>query len=98
MNYNRTATLHHLWEPLVRLVLEAAYEATLHAALLNAARTHNPRLYLTFLGGGAFGNDRAWILDAILRALACMRGVGLEVNLVSYQRPAPDVVDMLTHR
>ena len=97
VSYNRTGTLRHLWEPLARLVLEAAYEATLHAALLNAARTHNPRVYLTFLGGGAFGNDRAWILDAIRRALACMRGVALEVNLVSYQRPSPDVADMLTH-
>lgn len=96
VSYNRTGHLAHLWGPLARLVLEAAYEATLHAALLNAVRTGNPRVYLTFLGGGAFGNDRAWILDAIRRALACMQGVALQVNLVSYGQTAPDLADMLT--
>lgn len=96
VSYNRTGHMAHLWEPLARLVLEAAYEATLHAALINAARTGNPRVYLTFLGGGAFGNDRGWILGAIRRALACMQGVALQVNLVSYGQPAADLADMLT--
>ncbi len=52
---------HALWEPFARLVLEAAYEATLCAAQLNAARTGNRTVFLTLLGGGAFGNQSEWI-------------------------------------
>lgn len=96
VSYNRTAGLRQLWQPLSCLVLEAAYEATLHAGLMNAVRTGNPRVYLTILGGGAFGNDRGWILSAIRRALGHMQGVGLEVLLVSYRYPAEDVADLVT--
>ena len=56
-----------LWEPFARLVLEAAYEATLHVALLNAERIGNRKAYLTLLGGGAFRNDSDWIMAAIER-------------------------------
>jgi len=69
------------------LLVEAAYEATLHAALLNASRGMghgSHRVYLTLLGGGVFGNRREWILAAIRRALDLMRGQDLEVWLVSY--------------
>ena len=54
-----------LWTPFAPLVLEAAYEATVCAAIDNAARTGNRRLFLTQLGGGAFGNETEWILGAI---------------------------------
>ena len=73
-----------LWEPLARLVLEAAYEATMLAAVQNAARTGNRRVFLTMLGGGAFGNSQDWIADALLRALRLHAQSGLEVQLVSY--------------
>lgn len=70
------------WEPIARLVLEAAYEATLLAGILNARRGLSNRVLLTRLGGGAFGNDPAWIDDAIDRALARVRGCGLQVLAV----------------
>lgn len=74
-----------LWEAFARLVLEAAYEATLLAAVVNAVRPGGSKsVYLTLLGGGAFGNERKWILDAIRRALDCVRGQALDVWLVSY--------------
>jgi len=57
------------WEPFARLVLEAAYETTLCAAVLNARSSGNNRVYLTLLGGGAFGNRTGWITDAVERAL-----------------------------
>ncbi|MDM7915740.1 MAG: hypothetical protein QUU85_10830, partial [Candidatus Eisenbacteria bacterium] len=57
-----------LWEPFARLVLEAAYEATLCAAILNRRATGNRRAFLTLLGGGAFGNATPWITDALKRA------------------------------
>ena len=58
-----------LWAELAALVLEAAYEATLLAGLLNAARGASKRVLLTRLGGGAFGNLDDWIDAGMLRAL-----------------------------
>lgn len=75
----------HLWEPLARLVLEASYEAT----ILVARRYGIETLYLTLLGGGVFGNDEAWIADALERALR--RAAGLRVHIVSYGAPKPVV-------
>jgi hypothetical protein len=80
-----------LWEPLARLVLDASYEATFHAALLNRERTGSSQLLLTLLGGGAFGNRIGWIIAAIQRSLALMRRSGLEVKIVSYGSPTPEV-------
>jgi hypothetical protein len=44
------------WEAFASLVLQAAYEATMFAAVLNAQRGAS-NVVLTRLGGGAFGND-----------------------------------------
>lgn len=76
------------WEPLARLVLEGAYEATLRAAALNARRGASKSVLLTQLGGGAFGNPEGWILDAMKRALDAARGEPLDVRLVSYDHPS----------
>jgi len=75
-----------LWEPLARLVLEASYEATLWAAVLQAERTGNRQVFLTLLGGGVFGNDLAWILDAIARAMKQVDAYDLDVAIVSYEQ------------
>ncbi len=79
------------WAPLARLVLEAAYEATLCEALLNAQRGASNVVFLTFLGGGAFGNDEAWIHDAVRRAVRRFADRDLDIRLVSYGRPSPAV-------
>jgi hypothetical protein len=76
------------WTLFGRLVLEAAYEATLWAALINASRGASNKVLLTRLGGGAFGNPDAWIDEALTRALELFAGHGLEVILVSYRSPA----------
>jgi hypothetical protein len=73
-----------LWEEFARLILEAAYEATLCAAVINASETGNHRVYLTLLGGGAFGNQTPWILAALRRALGTYENFELEIGLVSY--------------
>lgn len=73
-----------LWAPLATLVLEAAYEATICAAILNNARTGNNQLFLTLLGGGAFGNNLDWIMSSIRRALDLYTDSGLNVALVSH--------------
>jgi O-acetyl-ADP-ribose deacetylase (regulator of RNase III) len=73
------------WEPFARLVLEAAYEATLAIAAMTPSR----RVFLTRLGGGAFGNPPGWITDAIAGALTRFAAADLDVRLVSYGRPDP---------
>ncbi len=73
----------NLWASLAQIILEAAYEATLLAAIQNAAQTGNNRVFLTMLGGGAFGNRQDWIAAAMLRALRLHADSGLDVHLVS---------------
>ncbi len=83
------------WEPLARLVLEAAYEAVFCAAVINASQDGCRRLFLTLLGGGVFGNQDRWITDAIARAVALHREQGLDVAIVSYNAPKPAVTELL---
>lgn len=85
----------HLWEPFARLVLEAAYEATLCAAILNKVRTGCDRLFLTLLGGGAFGNRLEWILVAIRRSLIAYRDFGLDIAIVSYRASNREVQQLV---
>ena len=78
------------WAPFAKLVLRAAYEATLLAASCKAAaRGERVRLYLTLLGGGAFGNQMGWIRDALERALQAHRDAPLDVFLVHYGHSVP---------
>jgi hypothetical protein len=73
-----------LWAPLATLVFEAAYEATVCAAIASSDRIGNNRLFLTLLGGGAFGNNPDWIIGAIRRSLELYSDSGLDVAMVSY--------------
>jgi hypothetical protein len=73
------------WEAFARLVLEAANEATLLAAVEQSSAGSNIVL-LTRVGGGAFGNADEWIDDAIVRALSTVEHAGLDVRLVSHGR------------
>jgi len=57
------------WSAFARLVLEPSYEATLLAAQINARESGSNVVYLTALGGGAFGNKPEWVHDAMRRAL-----------------------------
>ncbi len=75
-----------MWKEFAQLVLEASYEATLCAGLLNSARTRNNSVFLTLVGGGVFGNDTGWILSAIRRATGLFANSGLDVSVVSYGR------------
>jgi hypothetical protein len=80
------------WKPFALLVLEAGYEATLRAAVLNARSGASNVVLLTLLGGGAFGNHEAWIHAAIRRALNMMRSHDLDVKLVSYGAPSKQLL------
>ena len=85
-----------LWERFARLVLEAAYEATLCAAALNAHHYGNTRLFLTSLGGGAFGNRDEWILDSLGRALKVHAASGLDLVVVSYGKSDRGIERLVT--
>jgi hypothetical protein len=82
------------WQPFATFVLEAAYEATLWAAVANAHRTGNNVVLLTRLGGGAFGNRDEWIDAALRRALLMAVGSGLDVRLVSHGPPLPSALQL----
>ncbi|MDB4989276.1 MAG: hypothetical protein JWN04_4454 [Myxococcaceae bacterium] len=83
-----------LWQPFAKLVLEAAYEATLWAAVLQAQRGVSKTLLLTRLGGGVFGNEDAWIDAAMKRALTEAQGFGLDVVLVSYDSTPSSMLEL----
>jgi hypothetical protein len=86
----------HLWAAFARLILEAAYEATICTAILNAMVHGNNRLFLTLLGGGAFGNEPDWIVGAIQRTLTLYKDVELDVAIVSYGSPTPYIQQLVS--
>ncbi|PSJ40370.1 hypothetical protein [Allosphingosinicella deserti] len=86
-----------VWRPLACLVLEAAYEATLHAAAVNAARGGSNRVLLTRLGGGAFGNDATWIDGAIDRAIQLFADDALDIVFVSFSEPEEFELRLVEH-
>lgn len=84
-----------LWKEFGQFVLEAAYEATLYAAALNWRKSGNNRVFLTLLGGGAFGNRDEWIFRGIDRAIKLFSEVPLDVAIVSYRASNRHVSDFL---
>lgn len=71
----------NLWAEFAQLILEATYESTICAAILNSMNNNN-KLYLTFVGGGAFGNEKGWIINAINRSLNLFKNANLEIFIV----------------
>jgi hypothetical protein len=47
-------------------------------------------VFLTALGGGAFGNSPEWIRDAMARAIATFQSFPLDVHLVHFGRVADE--------
>jgi len=74
------------WTAFATLALDAAYEATLLAAIVDAEATGGSgKVWLTLLGGGAFGNRRSWIGRAIGRALTRCADRDLDVRIAHYR-------------
>ena len=72
------------WESFAKLILDATYEATFYASLLNFFKTGNNQLFLTLVGGGAFRNNMFWIIDAIRKAATKFKDAPLDVKIVSF--------------
>ncbi|MBL8406750.1 MAG: hypothetical protein JNJ81_02950 [Candidatus Accumulibacter sp.] len=93
VSYNRIQRPAN-WARFATLILEATYEATLLSAMLNMQQHGSPVVYLTRVGGGAFGNNARWIAAAIRRALSSMQNAGAEVRIVSYSTPGQDMLEL----
>ncbi|WP_157788341.1 hypothetical protein [Bradyrhizobium japonicum] len=90
--YGRVPQSH--WAAFAQLVLDAAYEATMLEAVINARRGVSNIVLLTLLGGGAFRNAPEWIHSAIKRAMKKVQGFDLDVRLVSYGRPSMEAREL----
>lgn len=93
VSYNRIQKPAN-WARFAALILEASYEATLLSAMINMQRHGSPLVYLTRVGGGAFGNDPRWIAAAMRRALYSTQKAGLDVRIISYSTSAPDMLEL----
>lgn len=85
------------WERFAQLILDATYEATLTVAALNAQHSFNRMVFLTSIGGGAFGNPQPWIINAVSRALAIFATTDLDVAMVSYGQPNTAINSLVEH-
>lgn len=85
----------YYWEYFARLVLEATYEATLYAGLINYEQTGCKKVFLTLVGGGAFGNETHWIIESIERSLLKFKSTPLDVRIVSYGSSTKAVKDLV---
>ncbi|MFT5829079.1 MAG: hypothetical protein ACI9AB_002048 [Urechidicola sp.] len=83
------------WESFARVILEATYEATLYTALINLDKTNSNLVYLTLVGGGAFGNREYWILESLQVAINKFRNIPLDVRIVSYGESNVELVKMI---
>ena len=83
------------WEYFARLILEATYESTLHAGLLNMKNSGSNLVYLTLVGGGAFGNEEYWILEAIQKAIRKFKNIPLDIKIVSYGSSNPNLIQCI---
>lgn len=73
------------WEPFAQVILDAAYDATLLAgAVLAHAQGKRVTVFLTALGGGAFGNRQHWIRAAVEKAIRKHREEPIDVKMVHY--------------
>jgi hypothetical protein len=80
------------WEYFARIILEAAYEATLCAGVLNMENNNSNKVFLTLIGGGAFGNEEHWILESLQKAIRKYQKVPLDIKIVSYGRSKPNLI------
>lgn len=71
------------WKPLATLILESAYKTTLAVAAKQVKDGGSNVVYLTAVGGGAFGNPPEVIVAAIRSAIEMFKDVALDVRIVT---------------
>jgi len=88
--YSQVESLY--WEYFARVILEATYEATLYAGVLNMENNNSNKVFLTLVGGGAFGNKEDWILESLQKAIRKFKSVPLDIKIVSYGKSKPNLI------
>lgn len=76
-----------LWAPTAKIILDATYEATLLAGLIQSTPGKPPPIvFLTFVGGGVFQNRSIWIRSAMERAIREIQKykISLDIRIVHY--------------
>jgi len=86
------------WEKFARLILEATYEATLYAGLINLEKTGSDKVFLTLVGGGAFGNDMDWIMESLALTIQKFKNTPLDIRIVSYGRSNSRVQELINKK
>ena len=79
------------WENFAKLVLEGYYKGCLLVGAIDALqkKEKKKKVFLTLLGGGAFGNPAKWIDEAIQKSLDIVDSELIDVYLVKYgQNPS----------
>lgn len=84
-----------LWKDFAKLILEATYEATFYVALKNYEITGSNKVFLTLIGGGAFGNEEEWIFNAITKSIKKFSKTPLDIRLVSYGASNPAITELI---
>lgn len=75
------------WKPFATQVLNGVFEATvLVGAILAAQRSARVKVFLTGIGAGVFGNDPAWVGEAIRRALLKYAASPVDLYFVHFGR------------
>ncbi len=85
----------YYWEAFAKLILEATYEATFNTALLNYKKYGSNKVFLTLVGGGAFGNEERWIIEAIEKTINKYKNFPLDVRIVSYGKSKESVTKLV---
>lgn len=81
-----------------RLILEATYEATILAGIINKQNKGCNKIFITMVGGGVFGNPHSWIVDAIRRSVNIYKNYGLDISIVSYEKRNKNIESLLTNK
>lgn len=93
VSYCRLETFY--FEKFARIILEATYEATLAAALINLKKNGSNKVFLTLVGGSAFGNEEYWILESMAKAINKFKKTPLDIYVVSYRKSNSNLTKMI---
>lgn len=85
ISYNRQRREED-WESFAKLILEGYYKGCLLVGAIDALekKQRKKKVFLTLLGGGAFGNPAKWIDEAIEKSLDVVDSELIDVYLVKY--------------
>lgn len=85
LSYSKYKNTNDEWKPFALTVLRGVFEATIAVGAILAKRQNKRiKIYLTQVGAGVFGNEPAWVSEAIERSLEIYRDAPLDVILVHF--------------